>query len=301
MPIILESPNASGGGSGTVTQVSSANAAIAVATGTTTPVLTAGTLDVIATAGPPAAAVAMNAKKITGLAVATVATDAASLANTLDQFGAPAANVAFNAKKITGLAAATAATDAASLANTLDLFGAPAGDVAMNSHKLTGLAAGSASGNSVRYEQILGLYKIVKTTIAFNAANLASAGVTIYTPSVGDVIIDLYLNITTVWNGTTPKGDFGTFTGNTGLNALFNSTTWDMTIADNTATSSNTTLTGPGDTSWVKKGFGRGGMIVNSAANNVRLVVSQTGAKGGADPGATQGSVDVYLVVAPFA
>lgn len=67
-----------GGGSGTVTSVSSANSAIAVATPTTTPKMTLATLDVIATDGPPAAAVALNAQKITGLANGSAPTDAAA-------------------------------------------------------------------------------------------------------------------------------------------------------------------------------------------------------------------------------
>ena len=57
-------------------------------------------------------------------------------------------------KKVINVGAATASTDAASLANTLDQFAAPAANVAMNSKKLTGLAAGTAAGNSVRYEQV---------------------------------------------------------------------------------------------------------------------------------------------------
>jgi hypothetical protein len=114
MPIILESPAASGGGgSGTVTNVSSTNTGIAVANPTTTPTLTLATLDVIAADGPPAANWSNNAKKITSLAVASAATDAASLANTLDQFAAPAADVAMGSHKLTGLSNATAQTDAA--------------------------------------------------------------------------------------------------------------------------------------------------------------------------------------------
>lgn len=68
----------SGGGSGTVTNVSSADTSITVTNPTTTPSLKLATLDVIATNEPPAAAVPMNAKKITGLANGTVSTDAAA-------------------------------------------------------------------------------------------------------------------------------------------------------------------------------------------------------------------------------
>ena len=67
-----------GGGSGTVTNVSSANTAIGVANPTTTPVLTLATLDVIAADGPPAADWSNNSKKITSLANGSAAQDAAA-------------------------------------------------------------------------------------------------------------------------------------------------------------------------------------------------------------------------------
>jgi hypothetical protein len=57
-----------GSGSGTVTSVSSANNSIAVATGTTTPVLTVGTVDKLFTNNAPAASMAANSQKLTGLA-----------------------------------------------------------------------------------------------------------------------------------------------------------------------------------------------------------------------------------------
>jgi hypothetical protein len=57
-----------GAGSGTVTSVSSANNSIAVATGTTTPVLTVGTVDKLFTNNGPSASMAANSQKFTGLA-----------------------------------------------------------------------------------------------------------------------------------------------------------------------------------------------------------------------------------------
>jgi hypothetical protein len=69
---------AAGAGTGTVTNVSSANTGIAVANPTTTPVLTLATLDVIAADGPPAAAWSNNSKKITSLANGSAAQDAAA-------------------------------------------------------------------------------------------------------------------------------------------------------------------------------------------------------------------------------
>ena len=113
MPIAKNSAGASGSGSGTVTNVSSADTSISVANPTTTPVLTVASLATIAANHASAGAITASSQKITNLAVATASTDAASLANTLDQFGAPAANVSMNSHKLTSLTNGSAASDAA--------------------------------------------------------------------------------------------------------------------------------------------------------------------------------------------
>lgn len=78
MGLVPSSSQGGGGGGGTVTSVTAGDASI-VAGGTAAAVtLETGTLDEIATLHPPAAAVAMNAKKITGLANGTAASDAAA-------------------------------------------------------------------------------------------------------------------------------------------------------------------------------------------------------------------------------
>jgi len=68
-----------GGGSGTVTSVAAADASIVVSgTPTTTPTVATGTLDVVATQHPPAAAWSNNSKKITNVANGSGAQDAAA-------------------------------------------------------------------------------------------------------------------------------------------------------------------------------------------------------------------------------
>lgn len=69
---------AGGGGSGSVTTVGSGDSSIVVTNPTTTPSLQIATMDVLFGNRPPAAAVAFNAKKITGLANGTSSTDAAA-------------------------------------------------------------------------------------------------------------------------------------------------------------------------------------------------------------------------------
>jgi hypothetical protein len=76
MSLIIIS-NASGGG-GVVDSVTAGDLSIVVAGTAANPTVETGTLDEIATLHPPAAAVAMNGKKITGLANGSASTDAAA-------------------------------------------------------------------------------------------------------------------------------------------------------------------------------------------------------------------------------
>lgn len=71
-------PNPGSAGTGTVTSVTAADTSIVIAGTAVAPTVATNTLDVIATVHPPAAAWSNNAKKITGLANGTLATDAAA-------------------------------------------------------------------------------------------------------------------------------------------------------------------------------------------------------------------------------
>jgi hypothetical protein len=83
---------------GTVTSVTAGDTSIVVGGTAAAPTIETATLDVIAADHPPAAAVAMNAKKITGLANGSVSTDALALGQVL------AANVIPVADLVAGLA-----------------------------------------------------------------------------------------------------------------------------------------------------------------------------------------------------
>lgn len=153
------SKGSGGGGSGTVTNVSSADTSIAVANPTTTPVLTAAALNVIATNSPNAADVPWNAKKITGLANGSGAQDAAAfgqIPTALPPNGAAGGdlngtypNPTIGANKVTLAKIAAAVTlDAIATANPT------AAAVAMNAKKITGLANGAGIADAAAYGQI---------------------------------------------------------------------------------------------------------------------------------------------------
>lgn len=64
----------------------------------------------------------------------------------------------------------------------------------------TGGGGGGAGGLIVR-----------KFAFAYDTANL-DTGAALYTPTVGDILLDAWIEIDTAWNGTTPLCDIGEFT-----------------------------------------------------------------------------------------
>lgn len=98
---------------------------------------------------------------------------------TLDKIKAPAANVSMNAKKLTNVAPATAATDAASLANTLDQFTAPNAPVSMNGMRLTGVGTATLGSDAVPLSQFNALFtgSAVETVAGINGQVVTVAGI----------------------------------------------------------------------------------------------------------------------------
>lgn len=163
-------------------------------------------------------------------------------------------------------------------------------------------------GITLELDGALGAVSIVGPfPIAYNTPGLTD-GVTIYTPAVDDILLDVWVEVDTAWDGTTPKGDIGTFVGgNTGAFAFNNAI--DLSVPDLDQGSNgyggagmltgaesanvNVALAGAGTGS---VGYRRAPLKL-TAANPLKFVVSQDGQVGGADPGASQGSAKVYLVL----
>lgn len=139
-----------------------------------------------------------------------------------------------------------------------------------------------------------------------STAGLA-AGVTVYTPAIGDVILDVGVAITTAFDGTTPKLDVGTFSGTAGLFATLGGGVIDGTKLY-AAVTDNTGLTSPNTPLWLSTSVGSAGaagsaaynssQLIVTAANPLLLVASQDGAKGGTAIDSTVGEGLVYVLAA---
>lgn len=137
----------------------------------------------------------------------------------------------------------------------------------------------------------------------FNSSGL-TAGKPMYTPTVGDILHDAWYEVDTAWNGTTPKFDLGTFVGgNTGFwQAALGSPSANLINADNQMTNNSGLLVSTNSNAQSLFGLATSNSSARymplkfTSTNALKIVVSQTGQVGGADPGATQGAAVLYLV-----
>ncbi len=138
--------------------------------------------------------------------------------------------------------------------------------------------------------------------VAYNAAGLEATGVAMpWTPKKDDAILNVWASIPTAWNGTTPKGDIYLGTdadigiengvGGGAGNGI------DMSNADNNSgstfnlNSNNNSLAAYAPLSQNYLG------VLADAVGPALFVVSQDGTIGGGDPGASQGSAIIHLLV----
>lgn len=193
---------------------------------------------------------------------------------------------------------------------------------------------GGGSGTSVPGASIVRAFPF-----AHNTPGILT-GANIYTPTVGDLLLDAWVNVETAWNGTTPLCDIGMFPvlpDDRGA-GFFNSSSdvIDLSVAASILDNENRgPLVGNGTISSPFSGLG--GQALGQVPSNwlvpptnslsptatsflasprastfvagtrcfpcrftttepLKVVVSQNGTPGGADPGSTQGAATLYLV-----
>lgn len=129
-------------------------------------------------------------------------------------------------------------------------------------------------------------------SFSYNTPGLAG-GLAFYTPTVGEMLLDLTIRVTTVWNGTAPRGDVGQATS--GTTGLYNDTgvnTFGCFM--NVLSAANS-----GGTRIISPGLGEyGSMFLFTTADPLKVWVTQNAVIGAADPGASQGAAEIYFVVA---
>ncbi len=156
-------------------------------------------------------------------------------------------------------------------------------------------------------------------------------GFAVYTPTVGDILLDGWLEIDTAWDGTTPTFDFGSFDGqSTGI--ISNSDNQSqplLTVADADTngihllqTYGSGAVGGPLFSDYTNILHNAQSALIASLVNGnisqrdsvpklgrffpakftsalpLKVVVSQDGSSGGADPGSSHGAAILYLVTA---
>lgn len=177
----------------------------------------------------------------------------------------------------------------------------------------------------------LGVPIVRKFPFAYNTPGLLT-GATIFVPTIGDIWMDGWIEVDTIWDGTTPTGDVGQFIG---TDAGFYLDTWygtgpspgvDMTYATSGLPSGSATLTlatygavaetvyatqvpaipsVPAAAQSLTATVAAIGNPISlssfipakfTTADPVKVCVSQNGKTSGADPGSTQGAGFLYVV-----
>lgn len=153
-----------------------------------------------------------------------------------------------------------------------------------------------------------GAVRVVEFDFAFDTPGLTD-GVVVYTPAAaGEVIVGMAIVTTTEWDGTTPKADISTYVGgqsgfeNYGMFGLNGNGPIPMDVAPSAGSVLPLGFTVAGRSNDLFRSLAFGGVeiadfVVMDTDNPLKVVVSQTGLKGGADPGATQGAAKLLLSV----
>jgi hypothetical protein len=136
-------------------------------------------------------------------------------------------------------------------------------------------------------------------TFAYNAEGLSS-GIPFFSPTIGDLLIDVLIDVEIAWDGATPQADVGPADG-----GFFQT---QISPVDVTATATGLGVRRPSgavlgslSAAQAKSASLGGGSLLPAVWTDdgeLEFWVSQDGTRGGADPGATQGLAHVYLVTA---
>lgn len=317
-----------GGGGGTVTSVSAGSSKITVATGTTTPVIDIGAgvpivrkfpfaYNTAGVSSDPAghATVTAGSPPSTPLVVVTGVND--TFVFTPAKTGTPE-TFTVAAGTYSTVAACVAAMGAA-VGGSAEAFSTKA----TPSNSAGSILLTEPTGRNGNGDTITVGATDVSAGLGFASPStfggVTITGAALYTPTIGDILLDGWIEVDTVWDGTTPLCDFGVMfdtdgdgwwaavwgvplplklghpdddTGAGGLLPPLSAIVAANFVTEHTQIQvSGTNLVGPISPSAAPRAV----PIKFSAATPIKVCVSQDGTNTGADPGATQGAAILYL------
>lgn len=138
---------------------------------------------------------------------------------------------------------------------------------------------------------------------AYNTAGL-NDGIELWTPSVGDVLLDAWIHVTTAFDGTTPQGDIGWGDAAIGIFNTVGNGTAALTPAVSTVNSQiqNQADVAASISSSIATSYAGSTVavwrFVFVGSEPLLFWASQNGQRGGTAVGGTAGAGAVYLVVA---
>lgn len=187
------------------------------------------------------------------------------------------------------------------------------------------------SGGGTAGVPVVHAFPFTHATPGISDPTPGTGGAALYTPTIGDLLLDVWCEITEAFDGTTPRGNFGTMIGTGGGDGtggwLFLSEGMDMTDADFDIHTADglfcgfenssllaTSITGQVEQSLQVNGSGpalgfaaaRGQRLVPARftlAHPIKMLITTTGltdsaipGNGGQDPGCTVGSGVLYVM-----
>lgn len=154
-----------------------------------------------------------------------------------------------------------------------------------------------------------GVPRVLAFPFTFDTPNLLT-GATVYTPTVGDILLDAWVEIDTAWDGTTPHCDASQFAvGDAGYGwwGLIWGSGVQLDLVDDLGSisasmlsGSTTNLSSLADQNIIQGvggSFSRRVPAKFTTADPIKVCVSQDGTNTGDDPGSAQGAAVLYLVV----
>lgn len=135
---------------------------------------------------------------------------------------------------------------------------------------------------------------ILHETLEFDYTDAVAlkAGMTLFTPEVGDILLDFWIDVVVQFDGTTPKAEFGTFVNTTQGILYQHGDVTDLSLAAMEDAGDGVVIEYTNTYTWQN-----GGVIRFTATNPLKLVATQTGATDGTQLDSTVGEATAHALI----